>query len=83
MRRASWGLVELPRGHLALHLPGDEALDRNLVDLVEDALLFQEALEAAALVDDLLHLRFSMVLMRSRAVIMSARWVDWLFLMKP
>src|SRR6266850_5631744 len=52
------GLVELPRRHLALHLPGDDALDRGLVDLVEDALLFEEALEAAALVDDLLHLRF-------------------------
>jgi hypothetical protein len=42
------GLVELPRGHLALHLPGDDALDRSLVDLVEDALLFEETLEAAA-----------------------------------
>src|SRR6185295_9254858 len=77
------GLVEFPRGHFALHLPGDDALDRGLTDLVEDALLFEEALEAAALVDDLLHLRFSMVLLRSRAVIMSSCGVDWLFLMKP
>src|SRR5262249_33582972 len=77
------GLVELPRHHLALHLPGDDALDRGLIDLVEDALLFEEALEAAALVDDLPHLRFSMLLLRSRAVVRSACEVDRLFLMKP
>src|SRR5271165_3229661 len=72
--------------HLLFDLPGDDALDRNRLDLLKDAFFLQERIEARSGVAIMLFHHFnpcSCVAFRVAAMALSEGGVCWLFLMKP
>jgi hypothetical protein len=66
------GLRDLLVDHFLQELPGENALDRLFINLSKDAFLFEEPIEAAALVHDLAHFLVSISFLRFSATCMSA-----------